>query len=164
MDEPIVSGFDSAYYFRTICGTAFFLWMPFHRLYQCLTVDLANPVSAYLYTLIWFGALWVYYYFFSKSWKRITVTATEIIVRDIVFKKQITIPYADITGVNTYRTQGYGGRLGAVFSQSFVIEYKGDQSVSFNKGWYSNYNKLTMAIYNHKYGPGHGRERYLARH
>jgi len=156
MDEPIISSFDSAYYNRATCGAVVFLVVTGRMLYACLLGNLVNPIASYAITLLLCGLLWVYYYFFSKSWKRITVTATEIIVYDVVFKKQVTIPYTEITRVGTYRT-----RKG--FSQSFTIEFKDDQSIAFNEAGYDNYNKLTMAIYYHKYGPGHGRERYLER-
>lgn len=163
MDSPIISNFDTAYYNRATCGAVVFLVLTGRMLYACLLGNLVNPIASYAITLLLCGLLWVYYYFFSKSWKRITVTATEIIVYDVVFKKQVTISYAEITGINTYRTQGNNSSLGGVFSQNFVIEFKDDQSVAFNEAWYDNYNKLTMAIYNHKYGPGHGRDRYLER-
>jgi hypothetical protein len=156
MDETIISNFDTAYYSRAIFGAVVFLGLTGYSLYRCLLGNLANPGAAYMITLLLFGVLWVYYYFFSKSWKRITVTATEIIVENVVFKKQVTIPYADITRIGTYRTR-------SAFSQSFVIEFKDDQSVAIDEAWYDNYNKLTMAIYYHKYGPGHGRDRYLER-
>jgi hypothetical protein len=163
MESPITSNFDTAYYTRAIGGAIIFLSLTGYSLYKCLLGNLANPGSAYAITLLLLGVLWVSYYFFSKSWKRITVTATEIIVYNVVFKKQVTIPYAEITRVGTYRTQGNTGRGGIGFSQSFVIEFKDDQSVEINEAWYDNYNKLTMAIYYHKYGPGHGRDRYLER-
>ena len=156
MDSPITSSFDTTYYTRAIGGAIVFLGLTGYSLYKCLLSNLANPGSAYAITLLLFGVLWVYYYFFSKSWKRITVTATEIIVYNVVFKKLVIIPYAEITRMGTYRT-----RKG--FSQSFVIEFKDDQSVQINEAWYDNYNKLTLAIYYHKYGPGHGRDRYLER-
>ncbi|HEY2581444.1 MAG TPA: hypothetical protein VGI43_06540, partial [Mucilaginibacter sp.] len=135
-----------------------------YMLYHCLLGNFVNPVAGYLITLFLFGLLWVFYYFFSKSWKRVTITATEIILYDVVFKKQITIAYADITHIATYRTQGYSRTSGRAFSQKFVIDFKDDQSVTLDEAWYNNYSKLTMAIYLHKYGPGHGRERYLERH
>ncbi|SHN30502.1 hypothetical protein [Mucilaginibacter sp. OK098] len=156
MDELIISNFDTAYYNRAIGGAVVFVVLTGRMLYACLLGNPAPPMAAYIITLLLCGVLWVYYYFFSRSWKRITVTATEIIVYDVVFKKQVIIPYAEITRMGTYRT-----RKG--FSQNFAIEFKDDQSVAFNEAWYDNYNKLTMAIYNHKYGPGHARERYLER-
>jgi hypothetical protein len=128
----------------------------------CIAGNLAYPGEVYFMTLFFMGLLAVYCYFFSKSWKRITVTPTEIIVDDVVFKKQLTIPYSAIIHIGTYRSQSNSTR-GWVYAQDFVIEFDGDQSISISEGWYNNYNHLTMAIYLHKYGPGHGRERYLER-
>lgn len=163
MEEPVVSSFDPAYYTRAVGGAIVFLWLFGDMLYHCPLGNLANPGAAYTITLLLLGVLWVYYYFFSKSWQRVTVTATEIVVYNVVFKKQLTIPYADITRIGTYRSRGNAGRFGGAFSQSFIIEFKDDQSVEICEAWYDNYNKLTMAIYNRKYGPGHGRDRYLER-
>ncbi|WP_157740528.1 hypothetical protein [Mucilaginibacter xinganensis] len=163
MDETIISNFDSSYYNRAIAGAVVFLALTGEMLYTCLQGNLANPLLAYSITLLLCGALWVYYHFFSRSWKRVTVTAAEIIVYDVVFNKQLTIPFTEITNVGTYRTRGNNGSWGAAFSQSLVIEFKEDQSVAFDEAWYDNYSKLTMAIYYHKYGPGHGRDRYLER-
>jgi hypothetical protein len=161
MDEPVTSIFYANYYLRAIAGALLLLWLTGYRLYHCLMGDFLNPVPAYIFTLFLLGILWIYYYFFSKSWNRITVTATEIMVYNIVFKKQTTIPFADITHIATYRTLGGRRRLG---SQRFIIEFKGDRSIEINESWYANYNKLTMAIYHDKQGTGHGRERYLERH
>jgi hypothetical protein len=163
MDEPIVSSFDSSYYSRACIGAALFLWVTGYLLYRILFFNLLYPGKVYLLTAIFIGADYVYYTFFSKSWKRVTVTATEIIVCNVVTKKEITIPYDTITRIGTYRTQGTG-RWGYGYAQDIVIEYGDDQSVAFNEAWYDNYNKLTMTIYLHQYGPGHGRDRYLERH
>ena len=90
------------------------------------------------------------------------VTTSGITVRNVIFNKQTSITYASITHIGTSRTRGSGRLVG--LAQSFYIEFNGDQSISFSEAWYDNYDKLTMAIYLHKFGPGHGRERYLARH
>jgi len=159
MDEPVISDFYTPYYTRAITGGLLVLWLNWHMISACIRGNLANPAGTYVMTLFSMMLLAVYYYFFSKSWKRITVTPTEIIVDDVVFKKQIKIPYTAITHINAYRTGG--NTNGRLFSQDFVIEFDGDQSVSINEAWYDNYNHLTTTIYIHKYGPGHGRERYL---
>ncbi|TWI98673.1 hypothetical protein JN11_02861 [Mucilaginibacter frigoritolerans] len=161
MDESVISKFYIPSFFYAICGAIFLLGLTIYMLYHCLLGNLLYPGKAYTITLFLCGALGVYYYFVSKSWKRITVTASEIVVYNLISKKQITITYADITHISTYRTQG--GRRG-LSSQRFIIDIKDDRSLEINESWYENYNKLTMAIYHHKYGPGHGRERYLERH
>ena len=91
------------------------------------------------------------------------MTSAEIMVYDVVFKKQLTIPYAGITRIGTYRTASSGTSRLPGYSQDFVIEFGDNKSVGINEAWYDNYNHLTMTIYLHKYGPGHGRERYLER-
>ncbi|MCO5949234.1 hypothetical protein [Mucilaginibacter flavidus] len=161
MDTTVTSSFNSRYFARAICGAAFFVWCTGYMLYHCLRGDFAHPAQAYGLTALLCGSVWVYYYFFSKSWQRVVVAETGITVFR-AFKKPITIPYADITHIGTSRTRGSGGS--GALAQSFYIEFNNDQSVSFNEAWYDNYDKLTMTIYLHKFGPGHGRERYLARH
>ena len=131
-------------------------------LYHSVTGSLGWPGGDTV-TAILCGADLVFYYFFSQSWKQITVTPTGITARNVVFNKQTTINYADITGISTYR-ESRPGRGGGYFGRDFVIEFNHNQTISFNESWYDNYDKLTMAIYLHKFGPGHGRERYLERH
>lgn len=161
MDEPVISKFYTNYYLRAICGGIIFICFTGRMLYASLFVNLVNPVGVRLFTIFLLGLLYVYFYFFSKSWKRITVTPTEIIVYDVVFKKQLTIPYTDITRTAIHQsTEGYS--IG-VFAENLVIEFKGDQSITIDAGHYSNYSRLKMAIYNYTIGPGRGRERYLAR-
>jgi len=161
MDEPIVSKFDTLYYFKAICGAAMFLMPTVYAICKILTGNLEHPGKAYIMTMIFIASLSIYSYFFSKSWKRITVTPTEVIVYDVVLKKQLTVAYSDIIRIGTYRMRS--SDRGSSFSQDFVIELSGDRSVTINEAWYDNYNQLTMAIYKNKYGLGHGRDRYLAR-
>ena len=123
---------------------------------------LVSAADAYFWPAFGLCLLAVYYYFFSKSWKRITVTATEIIIDNLFFKKRLNILYSDITGIGTYRRNS-DNMYGYINRQNFVIEFNGNKSISINEGWYDNYDRLTMAVYTYKYGPGHGRERYLAR-
>jgi hypothetical protein len=165
MDETVTSEFYIPSFFYAICGAIFLLWPTTYMLYHCLLGDFLYPAKAYASTLFLCVALGIYYYFTSKSWRRITITPTEISVRNIITKKQITIAQTDITHISTYRanTSGLGGRSSRS-SQRFIIEYKGGKSIEINESWYANYNKLTMAIYHDKQGPGHGRERYLERH
>jgi hypothetical protein len=162
MDEPVISKFYTNYYVSAICGGIIFMVFTGYMLYLSLFVNLANPVGVRLFTIFLFGLLYVYFYFFPKSWKRITVTPTEIMVYDVVFKKQLNIPYTDITRMAVYRPT-LSARSGRGFAENFVIEYGANKSVTINEGHYDNYNRLKMAIYNYKLGPGRGRERYLER-
>ena len=161
MDEPVISKFYTFYFVKSICGGIIALFFTVLAIYFSIFGNLKYPNNAYFCSVFFSVLLCVYFYFFSKSWKRITVTPTEIIVYDVVFKKQITIPYTDITRIGTYRSAS-GNISGWAFGQNFVVGFDGDKSVTINEGWYDNYNRLTMAIYNYKYGPGHGRDRYLA--
>jgi hypothetical protein len=162
MDEPVISEFYTNYFVKAVCGGIIVLLLNGYMAYLRLFVNLANPDKAYFFSVFFSGLLCVYFYFFSKSWKRITVTPTEIIVFDVVFKKQLTIPYTDITRMATYRPTP-SARSGQGFAENFVIEYGNNKSVTINEGHYDNYSLLKMAIYNYKLGPGRGRERYLAR-
>jgi len=164
MDESVTSEFYIPSFFYAICGALFLLWPTLYMLYHCLMGDFLNPIPAYIFTLFLFGILWTYYYFVSKSWYRITVTATEIIVCNIITKKQKSFAHTEITHISTYRANTSGLRGSSSSSQRFIIEFKDDQFIEINESWYANYNKLTMAIYHDKQGPGHGRERYLERH
>ena len=164
MEEPLVSVFNFNYYFRALCGASVFLWATGYMLYHCLLGNFLYTVKVYSITAVLCGSDYLYYYFFSKSWKKITINETEIIVYDVIFKKSTVIPLTAITGINTYRERGPASSYGGAFSQDFVLEFNDDQILSFNEAWYKNYGKLTMAIYTQKYGAGHGRERYLQRH
>ena len=163
MDEPVISIFDESYYSNAIFGAIVFLSLTGYAAYCCLFYHLLSPGKAWLILAALIGFDYLYYYLFSKSWKVVTVTAEEVIIYYVVYRKQINIPFAEITRVSTYRTQSEDGARYS-FSQDFVIEYGDDKSVGFNEAWYENYNRLKMTIYFHKYGPGHGRERYLRRH
>jgi hypothetical protein len=161
MDEPIISKFYAPYYFKAICGAIIFFMLTVYMICLILSGNLEHPGNAYILAMIFIACLSIYFYFFSKSWKRITVTPTEIIVYDVVLKKQLTVAYSDIIKIDTYRTRS--SDRGSSFSQDFVIELSGDRLVTINEAWYDNYNRLTMAIYKNKYGLGQGRDRYLAR-
>jgi hypothetical protein len=52
---------------------------------------------------------------------------------------------------------------GYTYAQDLIIEYGENESLTINESYYENYSQLTMAIYLNKFGPGHGRERYLER-
>ena len=161
MDEPVISKFYTFYFVKAICGVIIALFFTGLAIYFSLFGNLQYPNNAYFCSVFFSALLCVYFYFFSKSWKRITVTPTEIIFYDVVFKKQLTIPYTDITRIATYRRNS-DNKYGFINSQNFVIEFNGNQSITINEAHYENYNRLTMAVYNYKYGPGHGRDRYLA--
>jgi hypothetical protein len=161
MNEIVVSKFCTWYYFKGMCGGIILSLVTGFMIRLLVAGNLANPGEAYFLTAFFTGALCFYFYFFSKSWKRITVTPEAIIVYDIVFKKQLTISYPNITRIGTYRRPGYSQRSGLAYSQHFVIEVNDDRSFTIDEAFYDNYSQLTMAIYLHKYGPGHGRERYL---
>jgi hypothetical protein len=162
MDEPIVSEFYTFYYFKSIFGAIAFLLVNLY--FGCMALSGGSTGSGYGYfvlSLLFPGA---YFYVFSKSWKRTTVTPTEILIDYWVLKKQQRIPYTDIKSINTYRMAGSNTSIFGRYGQSFVMEFNNGKSVSFSESYYNNYSKLTMAIYLHKYGSGHGRERYLERH
>ena len=162
IDEPIVSEFYTFYYFKAICGAIILLLVNWYFGYLALFGRLTG--QGYGYFVLLFLFLGAYFYFFSKSWKRITITPTEIIIDNVVFKKQQRIPYTDIKSIDTYRMSNRNNLIFRRYGQSFVMELHNGSSVTFSENYYDNYSELTMAIYLHKYGPGHGRERYLARH
>jgi hypothetical protein len=162
MNEAVISKFHVFYYVKGIFGSIIVLMLAGYTIRLCLSHNLADPANVYFATAFCITLLVVYYYYFSKSWKKITVTPTEIILEDVVFKKQLRIPYAAITGIETYRRNSDNLR-GWVFSQNFIFEYDGNKSVAINEDWFDNYDQLTMAIYKYKYGPGQGRERYEER-
>jgi hypothetical protein len=166
MDESVVSEFYIPSFLYAICGAIFLLWPTTYMLYHCLLGNLLHPGVAYTITLFFCGMLGVYYYFVSKLWYKIRVTPTEIMFSHVITKKKIIVALTDVTHISTYRART-GGRFGESNlggTQRFIIEFKDDQSIEISESWYANYNKLTMAIYHHKQGPGHGRERYLERH
>lgn len=164
IDETIVSEIYFPYYFKAVCGAILFSWAAGYMGYHCLLGNFAHPGQAYGLTALVFAANGIYYYFFSKSWKRTTVTPTEIIIDYWVLKKQQRIPYTAIKSIDTYRMAGSNTSIFGRYGQSFVMELNNGTTVTFSENYYDNYSKLTMAIYLHKYGPGHGRERYLERH
>jgi|GEM_PF-3256281 len=162
IDETIVSEFYTFYYFKAICGAIMLLLVTGYLGCLGLASDLGK--EGYIYFFLLFVFLGIYFYFFSKSWKRITITPTEILLDDVVLKKQQRIPYTDIKTIDTYRAANNSSRSFGRYGQDFVMELNNGTQVTFNENYYNNYSKLTMAIYLHKYGPGHGRERYLERH
>jgi hypothetical protein len=162
IDETIVSEFYTFYYFKAICGAIILLLANWYFGYLALSGGLTG--SGYGYFALLLVLLGVYFYFFSKSWKRVIITPTEILIDDVVFKKQLTIPYTDIKAVGTYRAANNSSRNFRLYGKDFVMELNNGTSVAFSENYYNNYSKLTMAIYLHKYGPGHGRERYMERH
>lgn len=164
MDKSLVSIFSSDYYLRATTGAIVFLGLTAYTLYHCLLGNLMYPAKAYAVTMILCAVDCLYYHLFSKSWKRVTITETEIIVDHVVFKKKLIVPFSDITSVTNYGSRGNNGLMGSAFGHDFVIETKNGQTLRLNEAWYENYKQLTMAIYLQRYGPGHGRERYLARH
>jgi len=161
MPDSISSCFNISFYIRAFLGAAAILGFAGYLLYHCISGSFA-AADGYFYTAFLCGGVWLYYYF-SKSCQRIVVADTGITVFR-VFKKPLTIPWADITAINTYTSRSSTNPARYGYSRDFVIEFNHNQTISFNEAWYDNYSQLTMAIYLHKYGPGHGRERYLARH
>jgi hypothetical protein len=160
MDEPVTSAFSTPYYVRMTVGAIFLSSIAVRLLLACIGGNLANPIGTYGFTAFFLGLLYFYFNYFSRSWKRITVSADGIIVFNVVTRKQYTISYANISHIGTYRMDA-GSINGGVFAQDFVIEFNGNRSLILNEDYYDNYKQLTMAIYLYKYGPGHGRERYL---
>jgi len=162
MNEAVISKFHIFYYVKGVFGSIIVLMLAGYMTRLRLSGNSADPANVYFATAFCITLLAVYYYYFSKSWKRITVTATEIILDNVVFKKQIKIPLTEIGRIVTYRRNS-NNVYGWAFSQNFVVEYNGNKSIAINEDWFDNYDQLTMAIYKHKYGPGQGRERYEER-
>ena len=71
MDEPVISKFYTNYYIKAVCGEIIVLLLNGYMTYLRLFVNLANPGKAYFFSVFFSGLLCVYFYFFSKSWKRI---------------------------------------------------------------------------------------------
>src|SRR5476651_1267004 len=94
IDETIVSEFYTFYYFKAICGAIILVLLNWYFGYLALFGRLTGQGYGYFALLLLL--LVVYFYFFSKSWKRITITPIEIIVDDVVLKKQQRILYTDI--------------------------------------------------------------------
>ena len=161
IDETIVSKFYTFYYFKNICGAIAFLLVNLY--FGCMALSGGSTGPGYGYFVLSLLLPGAYFYVFSKSWKRVTVTPTEIIIDYLAFKKQ-RILYADIKSIGTYRAANNNIRSFRLYGQDFVMELNNGTTVTFSENYYDNYSKLTMAIYLHKYGPGHGRERYLERH
>ena len=103
------------------------------------------------YTALFFALLTVvFFYFFSKGWKTITVGPTGIIVGYVVSRKQIIIPYAEITRMGVYS---------GLFTSDFVIDY-GSRSLAFNPNHYDNYEELKGEVYNYTLGFDRHRSQY----
>jgi hypothetical protein len=163
MPVPVSSSFSTNYYVRAFLGAAVLLAATGYMLYNCISGGFEQS-GGFVSNALLCAGVGLFYFIFSKSWLRIMV-ADEGITVFRVFKKPLIILWADITAINTYRARSSGANptFGGL-TPNFVIEFNHNQTISFNEAWYDNYDKLTMAIYLHKYGPGHGRERYLARH
>src|SRR6185312_5330383 len=116
MQETVVSEFYRPYYLRGICGALLFPSAAAYMFYLGLFGNLATPLNAFGFGAMFLAAACIFFYFFTKSWKRVTVTPTEIEVYNVVLNKRFTIPYADIKEIGTYRRPGYT-RFGNTFAR-----------------------------------------------
>jgi len=145
MPEPVVSIFRVAFLFWGLCGSVFFIGMSGYFSYYVVFVDLQNFGVVFVLALSFISATVVFFYFFSRRLKIIIVGPDGIEVDCMITKKQLLIPYADITRIN-----GLGGLL---------IEYK-TGLLKFNTYNFENYTELKAAIYNYKYGFDRKRSHY----
>lgn len=174
MEETTTSVFSEIFFARAIVVGGVLLWLTSMVVYPLLSSRYLHPVGAYIFAACFCTVDALFARAFVRSCKRITVSRDAVQVKNLISGKLIRIPYAEITALNTYRSQGREttstGQSRGRFGANFVIEYGNDQWLSFNESSFANYSELTMAIYVYKYGPGHvqasghGRERYLARH
>jgi hypothetical protein len=158
MHEPVVSKFSVFYYVRAVCGAVFFPLFALCFIYSGMFANLANLWGGIGLELIFILAIGIFFYFFLKSWRKITVGPEGIVVDYLIFRKQFTIPYASITYMGTNRTQGMS-RTGYGNVQYFVIEY-GSRSIDFKANSYDNYDELKAEIYNYTLGFDRHRSQY----
>jgi len=163
MEETVTSVFSNVFYQRAVVMGGVLLWLTSQVVPPLFSSRYQHPVGLFIFAAFFCAVDWLFLRAFLRSYKRITVAPEAILVKNIT-GKQTRIPYAEITGINTYRSSGKTGRFGGRFSADFVLEYGNDKWLSINESSFENYKQLTMAIYLYKYGPGHGRERYLERH
>jgi hypothetical protein len=155
--DPIISEFSSKYWTRGITGAVIALFTTGRYLFILLSGHAAQPLYLALLDLLFVGVTVIYFYFFSRGWKRIQVTDDGIIVDYMLSKKREIIPYANIRSIATYRDQGTVN--GRIFAQDLVLEYEGG-TLRINGAVYDNYNRIKAQIYNYKYGFDRVRSRY----
>jgi hypothetical protein len=129
-------------------------------LYFSLFGNPAYPWGAAGISLFFILLTGIYFYFFLKSWKKVTVGPNGVVVDYLAFKKQLVVPYTAMNHIGTYNlASGSAGRFRS--TQSFVIEFeKGTREIRINESHYDNYTQLKAAVYNYTLGFDRQRSQY----